>query len=92
MTQPTAQPGTINGDLLDRFTLAHAGVGAVYGLMNLSLPAAAVLAIGWEVVERPLKDEFPELFPHSTQDTLANAALDAAAVLAGWWLVKRGRR
>jgi hypothetical protein len=40
--------------------------------------------VGWELVENPLKDRWPKLFPHSSHDTPANATVDALAVLAGW--------
>lgn len=91
MPQPVASPGTINGDMLDRFTLAHAAVGAVYGLAGLGGAPVVALALGWELLERPLKDAAPQLFPHATQDTAANAIADAAAVIVGWWVVRRMR-
>ena len=91
MTARGAHSGEINGDFVDRFTLAHAAGGAALGLMRTSFPTALVVAVGWELVERPLKDAYPALFPHETQDTLPNAVGDVLAVLGGWWLVSRGR-
>lgn len=92
MSQPTALPGTINGNMFDRFTVAHAGVGVAYGLVGMPFWLAAVLAVGWEFAERPLKNEFPEFFPHSSQDTIANATVDSIAVIGGWWLASQLRR
>lgn len=92
VVQPTATPGAINGDPVDRFTLAHAGVGFGYGLLKLPFVATVVLAIGWELLERPLKDRFPAMFPHASQDTAPNALLDSAAVLGGWALGRSLRR
>lgn len=84
MSQPTASLGTINGDPADRFTIAH-GIGGVFiGLTNAPIGAAIALAIGWEVLERYLKDRMPEAFPHPSQDRLQNSILDACAVLIGW--------
>ncbi len=91
MPQPTARRGFINGNPIDRFTLAHAAVGGVYGWFGLPWSAVVALAIGWELLERPIKDAVPELFPHPSQDTAENALLDAAAVIGGWWLVRRAR-
>ena len=91
MAQPTAAPGTINGDTVDRFTLAHAAVGAAYGMLGLRWGTVVVLAIGWELLERPLKNAVPQAFPHATQDTAANALADTAAVIGAWWLVRRLR-
>jgi hypothetical protein len=89
--QPTAAPGTINGDAVDRFTLAHAAVGGFYGLTGLGWGPVVVLAIGWELLERPLKDAVPQMFPHASQDSATNALIDAAAVIGGWWVVRRIR-
>lgn len=78
--------------MVDRFTLAHAGVGAVYGLLGFGWAPVVALAIGWELLERPLKNALPGAFPHATQDTAANALMDAAAVITAWWVVRRVRR
>lgn len=87
--QSQAQPGDVNGDAVDRFTLGHAAVGAVYGLLDMPWPLAVALAVGWEFVERPLKDEYPKLFPYSSQDSTENAVFDTIAVLTGYSAAKR---
>jgi hypothetical protein len=46
--------------------------------------AAVGVAIGWEIVERPLKDRFGKHFPYSTQDTKINALIDAMAMVSGY--------
>lgn len=79
-----AIPGEINGDALDRFTAAHFAIGVGYGLAGLPWYAALGLALGWELVEIPLKDHAPQVFPRSSQDTVPNAICDVAAVMAGW--------
>ena len=89
MTQNEAKPGSINSDAIDRFTLGHAGVGAVYGLLDVPWPLAVTLAIGWELVERPLKENHPGLFPYSSQDSVENAVFDTIAVLGGYSAAKR---
>ena len=82
--QPTADPGTINGDALDRFTLAHAASGAVAGALKSPWWATLAGALLWELVERPLKNKYPEAFPNSSQDTVPNAICDVAAIMVGW--------
>ena len=57
--QPTADPGTINGDAIDRFTLAHAASGAVAGALRSPWWATLTGALLWEIVERPLKNKYP---------------------------------
>lgn len=88
MTDETAKPGEINGDAFDRFTLAHFGAGAVLGLLGAPWWMVIAGALGWELLERPLKRNVPEMFPHSSQDTAQNAIVDAGAVIAGAALVK----
>jgi hypothetical protein len=39
----------------DKYTLAHYAFGVVLGAARLPWWAALAVAIGWEVVERPLK-------------------------------------
>lgn len=80
--------GDINGDAIDRFTLAHLGAGL--GLRMLGVPplTTAALAVGFEIVENPLKDRFPAVFPNATHDRPINAAFDAAAVVAGWGILR----
>jgi hypothetical protein len=84
MLQQRAQPGEINGDMFDRFTIGHLAIGVLLGLVRAPWWVALPVAIGWELAENPLKDRFPKLFPHASHDTPANAVADVAAVTAGW--------
>ena len=70
--------------LVDRYTAAHYAAGIVLGAARLPWWAALSLAIGWEIVERPLKREFPDLFPQAIQDSWSNMAGDASSMMAGW--------
>jgi len=85
-SQPPAETGAVNSKLFDRFALAHAAAGFAFNRFNVSFTNVVLLAVGWELIERPLKDHFPELFPHSSQDTIENAIGDVMAVLLGWRL------
>jgi hypothetical protein len=89
MTLPTAQPGAINYELVDRFTLVHGAVGFVLGAARLPLPYVALTAIAWELIERPLKAHHGHLFPRGSQDSFQNAAGDALAMLVGWFVQKK---
>lgn len=78
--------------VLDQYTVAHGSVGVLYGtLTNMPWWLALTLAVGFEVIENPLKDEFPELFPDAKHDRLPNAAADVAAVMFGFWLGRKYR-
>lgn len=79
----------INDDPIDRFTLAHGVGGMVLERMGATLPVTVFVAIGWELIERPLKRHYPSWFPHPSQDSTVNSLLDAAAVVAGYLLVER---
>lgn len=81
---PPAKKGEVNYSLVDRFTLAHAAIGVAYGAMGLGFPLVLILAVGWEVVENPLKAYLPRLFPGGTADTFANIIGDVVAVICGW--------
>ena len=81
-----AKRGELNYALADRYTAAHGAVGFILGAGRFSLPAAVAFAVGWEFLERPLKDNFPNLFPSGTQDSAQNAAGDAVAMVGGFLL------
>ncbi|HUR26967.1 MAG TPA: hypothetical protein VM509_02165 [Planctomycetota bacterium] len=83
-----ARPGEVNYHFVDRFTLVHASIGVAYALLGLGFAATVVLAIGWELVENPMKAYLPRLFPHASKDTLRNAVGDTIAVVAGWALTR----
>jgi hypothetical protein len=85
-------PGEINYEPIDRYTVPHAAAGVVLGAARLPLWAVALVAVGWELVERPLKDAHPSLFPRQSQDSLANAAVDALAMVGGWALWRYATR
>ena len=78
--------------VLDRYTVGHAAVGVVYGLTSMPWWAALGLAVAWEVVENPLKDAYPQLFPDAKHDRYENAAVDVVAVMAGFWAIRRAKR
>ncbi len=80
----TARPGEINGSAFDRFTVGHAAVGVILGLVRVPWWVALGTAVGWEIIERPLKRHVPQMFPHATQDSLPNALVDVAAMVLGW--------
>lgn len=92
MDQPVANPGEINGDPIDRFTIGHAAFGYFLGNKGLSFEKTLLIAVGWEVAERVLKNQFPKVFPNPTQDTFANASLDVVAVIGGWKLGRKMSR
>ena len=88
MKQRLALPGEINGDPIDRFTLAHLGWGAAFGAAGAPWWVALLSSVVWDVLlEPPLKDHFPRIFPNATQDTPQRVATDTAAWMLGWGVV-----
>lgn len=80
----TARTGQINGDMFDRFSLLHGAFGFMCGRMGLGLTGTALVAVGWEFVERDLKARYPQYFPHPSQDSPINAIGDVVASVVGW--------
>ena len=76
----------INAAPVDRFTALHLAAGAGLGALRVPGSWAVAFAVGWEILERPLKTRFPGAFPHPSQDAPPNALLDVSAVLLGYWL------
>ena len=87
--QPVAAPGQINHPFLDPYSLVHAAVGALLAALGARLGILLFITVGWELAERVLKDFVPAIFPHPTQDTLANSAGDILSALAAWYLYRR---
>jgi len=87
--QPVAEPGQINHALFDTYSLAHAAVGLILSVLGASFGTMLFITVGWELAERLLKDLVPFMFPHPTQDTLANSVGDVASALAAWYLYRR---
>lgn len=83
---PRTNPGAINQDAADRFTFAHGAAGWAMQRFGFGMPATAAMAVGWELIENPLKDALPSVFPNASHDTPKNAATDVGAALAGWAL------
>ncbi len=82
--QRLAGPGEINNGFVDPYSLVHGLVGVVTAALGLGLWSTLALAVSWEVAEHLLKNLIPAMFPHPTQDTLANSAGDVLATLLGW--------
>jgi len=78
--------GEINTAFLDPYSLVHALVGVVLVVFGLGLMPALAVAITWEVVEHVLKNIVPQVFPHPSQDTLANSIGDVLSTAVGWGL------
>ncbi len=74
----------INVAAVDRYTSAHAGMGALMARMHMPWWAALAGSVAWEVAENGVKHRYPELFPYSSPDTWQNASMDTVAVLLGY--------
>ena len=88
--QRTAHVGEINFAFVDPYSLLHAGVAMVLGLLGVRRIAwMLAIALGWELGEHIFKNLIPSVFPHPTQDTLANSIGDVLSALAGWAMARR---
>lgn len=82
-----ALPGEINHGPVDRWTLGHIGVGWGLGLFRAPWWVALGVALGWELIENPMKKHVFRTMVGSTQDTFVNSAIDVAALMAGWGMI-----
>ena len=89
--QQVAAPGEINHGFVDPYSLVHGLVGVVAAALGFGLWSTLALAVSWEVAEHLLKNLIPTMFPHPTQDTLANAAGDVLSTLVGWCMARAAR-
>lgn len=74
----------INQDAFDRYTSAHFGVGVVSAIIGAPWWLSLISSVGWEMAENGLKTAMPGAFPYASHDSLANAATDTLAWMAGW--------
>jgi len=89
--QRLAGPGEINHGFFDPYSLVHGLVGVGAAALGFGLWSTLALAVSWEVAEHLLKNLIPAVFPHATQDTLANSAGDVLATMIGWGLTRAAR-
>jgi hypothetical protein len=87
-TNRKARPGEINHGPFDRWTLGHLGAGWGFGLFRAPWWVALGAAIGWEIIENPLKRHVFRSMVGSTQDTTVNSIVDMIVFMAGWGMVK----
>ena len=93
VAERTAGPGEINHAFVDPCSLVHGLVGVVAMLgLGLGFWATLGIAVSWELVEHGLKNLVPGLFPHPTQDTIANSLGDVLSTMIGWSLARATRR
>jgi hypothetical protein len=91
VAQRTAAPGQINHAFVDPWSLVHGLVGVMMAALGFGLAPTLVLALSWEFIEHALKNIVPAVFPHPTQDTLANSVGDVLSSVLGWYLLSRVR-
>ena len=76
----------MNTELVDRFTLFHLLAGYVMKKFGISFTTTILISVMFEIIESQLKISSPEMFPHSSPDTMTNMIGDTIAVIVGWQL------
>ena len=82
----------INQAHIDRFTAVHFATGAAMGLLGVGPLGAAMISVGFELVEDSIKDSRFNIFPYASHDTKQNSLTDALATSAGAYVVMRYKR
>jgi hypothetical protein len=80
--------GQVDRSAVDGYTLAHGFWGLFWGVTRTPWWLSLGFAVGWEIIERPLKRAWPAPFYKEngvpTQDSLANSIGDVSAWMLGW--------
>lgn len=85
-------PPVVNRSVVDAFTFAHFGIGALMGFVGCRWSTTLAIAATWEILERPLKKHLGHVFPNPSQDSDGNMIADVVAWMAGWGALQwRGR-
>ena len=74
-----------NRNVVDRFSIVHAAVGAVLEASGVPAWLAIGSHIAFEAVENSLKDAASELWPDARPDAMANHLGDVASFTAGYY-------
>lgn len=78
----------VNKNIVDRYTYGHFGVGMFIGAWNAPEWLAVLIAVGYEIIEHPIKQKLSNIFPTKTDESFKNAAMDAVTMYAGYKIVK----
>jgi hypothetical protein len=76
----------INKDLFDPYTLAHGAIGWGLAKVGVSFTWSFLIAVGWEIVEPVLKENYPDYFPNPSRDSSFNKFTDIGAWMIGYSL------
>ena len=74
-----------NSLFFDRFSIVHAGVGAVAELAAIPAPVALGGQVAFELVENDVKRWYGRFFPEDTPDAWQNQVGDVASFAAGYY-------
>jgi len=74
-----------NSLFFDRFSIVHAGVGAVLELAAIPAPLAMGGQVAFELVENDIKRWYGRFFPEDTPDGWQNMIGDVASFAAGYY-------
>jgi hypothetical protein len=74
----------VNKDLLDEYTFAHALSGYLMGRLGFGMGFVVLTGLAWDwVIERQLKDAYPNLFFHPSQDEPEHILVDFSVFMGG---------
>ncbi len=74
-----------NRQFLDRYSIAHAAVGAMFEVSRVSAPLAIGSHVGFELVEDDIKRGARDIWPDSRPDSWENHLGDVGSFTAGYY-------
>lgn len=78
--------------LLDRFSVVHAAVGALFEASGVPAPLAIGSHVAFEATENTLKQHLTHIWPEPRPDELVNHAGDVASFASGYYACRALRR
>ena len=74
----------VNERFFDQYSVAHAAVGAGFGLVGVGAPLALGAHVGFEAIENELKRRRPDMWPDARMDGWQNQSGDMVSFIVGY--------
>jgi len=74
----------VNRRFFDQYSVAHAAVGAGFGVLEVGAPLAIGSQVAFEAVENELKRREPDIWPDPRMDGWENQSGDIVSFVVGY--------
>ena len=84
----TSEVKIVKKSPIDRYIIGHLAWGGILAASGVPFWGAFALSVGFEILEQPLKEHIPSLFPEPIKDPIGNQVMDTVGVLTGWSIIR----